>query len=346
MRPLGYSHANESVSCRIRFTTNFLVQHRNIPSRLSLERIEAAARSIDPVFLNSPQFESEPLGDALGMRVLLKVETINPIRCFKGRGTDFLVSTLPDDSLRLVTASAGNFGQGLAYAARRRGIGLVVFAAETANALKVDRMRRLGAEVRLSGSDFDDAKNRARDFARETGGCFIEDGREPAIAEGAGTIAVELCRWKETIDFTLVPLGNGALLAGIGRWMKAHSPATRVIGICAAGAPAMALSLRDGNVQSTESMATIADGIGVRVPVPEALADLDSVVDEILLVDDDAMIRAMRFLFRDHGLLIEPAGVAGLAAAFAFKDRFQGAWIATPLCGGNLTAEQIRAWML
>jgi threonine dehydratase len=280
------------------------------------------------------------------MRVGLKVETINPIRCFKGRGTDFLVATLSENSSRLVTASAGNFGQGMAYAARRRGIELVVFAAESASPLKVERMRRLGADVRLSGSDFDAAKDRAREFARQSGGCFIEDGREPAIAEGAGTIAVELCRSKTPIDFVLVPLGNGALLAGIGRWIKAQTPATRVIGVCAAGAPAMAISLRDGNVRSTASMATIADGIGVRVPVPEALDDLDSVVDEVLLVDGDAMIRAMRLLFQEHGLIVEPAGAAGLAGAIAFPDRFRQARIATPLCGGNLTPEQIRNWLL
>ena len=308
--------------------------------------MEAAARSIDPVFLNSPQFESDPLGERLGMRVLLKVETINPIRCFKGRGTDYLVSTLPKDTPMLVTASAGNFGQGMAYAARRRGFKLVVFAAESANPLKVERMRGLGAEVRMSGSDFDEAKDRAREFARQTGTCFIEDGREPAIAEGAGTIAGELLRSKERIEFALVPLGNGALLAGMGRWLKEFSPSTRVIGVCAAGAPSMAFSLRDGAAQSTESISTIADGIGVRVPVPEALDDLDSVVDEVVLVDDDTMLQAMRLLFQDHGLVIEPAGAAGLAAAVAFRERFRGARIATPLCGGNLTQEQIRNWLL
>jgi threonine dehydratase len=279
------------------------------------------------------------------MRVLLKVETINPIRCFKGRGTDFLVAGLSEHSPPLVTASAGNFGQGMAYASRRRGFQLVVFAAETANELKIDRMRRLNADVRLFGQDFDAAKEAARSFAQATGASFIEDGREPAIAEGAATIAVELCRSRDPIDFALVPLGNGALLAGIGRWMKAHSPQTRIIGVCAAGAPAMGLSLRDGNVQSTESMATIADGIGVRVPVPEALDDLDSVVDEILLVEDDAMLEAVRLLFQHHGLVVEPSGAAGLAASIAFQERFRGARIATPLCGGNLTPEQIRTWL-
>jgi threonine dehydratase len=279
------------------------------------------------------------------MRLVLKVETINPIRCFKGRGTDCLVSGLPAGSPALVCASAGNFGQGMAYAARKRGIPLVVFAAESANRLKLDRMRELGAEVRLAGRDFDEAKEHGQAFADKTGARWIVDGRESAIAEGAGTIAVELCRWPHAFDVALIPLGNGALLGGIATWLKAKSPTTRVIGVCATGAPSMALSLRHGRPESTESMATIADGIGVRVPVPEALADLADVVDEVLLVEDEAMIEAMQLVFRQHGLLVEPAGVAGLAAAITFRERFRGASVVTPLCGGNLTAEQIREWL-
>lgn len=281
----------------------------------------------------------------LGLRLVLKVETINPIRCFKGRGTDFLLSNFPGGSSALVCASAGNFGQGMAYAARKRGIRLVVFAAETANPLKLRRMLELGAEVRLAGRDFDEAKEHGEAYAVETGASWIVDGREPAIAEGAGTIAVELGRWSHAFDVALIPLGNGALLGGVATWMKAKSPATRVIGVCAAGAPSMALSLKHGRPESTESMATIADGIGVRVPVPEALADLAGVVDEVLLVEDQAMIEAMQLVFRQHGLVVEPAGVAGLAAAITFRDRFRGASVVTPLCGGNLTAEQIQEWL-
>jgi threonine dehydratase len=234
----------------------------------------------------------------------------------------------------------------MAYAARKRSLPLVVFAAETANRLKLDRMRELGADVRLAGRDFDEAKQHARAFANDTGAHFIEDGREAAIAEGAGTIAVELARWPHPFDFALIPLGNGALLAGIGTWMKANSPATRRIGVCAAGAPSMALSLQHGAPRSTESVATIADGIAVRVPVPEALADLVDVVDEVLLVDDQSLIAAMQLVFRQHGLVVEPAGVAGLAAAITFRDQFRGASVVTPLCGGNLTAEQVRDWLL
>lgn len=312
-----------------------------------MEKIEAAARSIDPVFLNTPQFQSQGLSNELGMQLVLKIETVNPIRCFKGRGADFFAAQLPAwGSPRLVCASAGNFGQGLAYAARKRGFKLVVFAAEMANPLKLQRIRELGAEVRLFGNDFDAAKEQARVFAEETAACFVEDGREPAIAEGAGTIALELCRWADPFDFALVPLGNGALLAGIGRWMKAHSPATRIVGVCAAGAPAMAISLREKKMQSTPSAVTIADGIAVRVPVPEALVELEDVVDEVLLVDDEALVAAMQLLFRHHGLVVEPAGAAGLAAALICADRFRDARVVTPLCGGNMTPEQTRSWLL
>jgi threonine dehydratase len=305
--------------------------------RLSLERIATAARGIDPVFLNSPQFESESLSDEMGMRLVLKVETVNPIRSFKGRGTDFLVSNLPAGSPTLVCASAGNFGQGLAYAARKRGLPAVIFASESASALKLDRMSKLGAQVRLIGRDFDAAKEHALIFAEETGACYIEDGREPAIAEGAGSIAVELCRWKDPFDFLLVPLGNGALLAGVGRWMKVHSPTTRVVAVCASGAPSMALSLQSGTVQCTATADTIADGIAVRVPVPEALDDLASVVDDVVLVDDGAIVEAMRMIFDFHGLVLEPAGAAGVAAAMVFREKFRGGRVATVLTGGNRT---------
>lgn len=323
-----------------------MIPGHTLSSRLSLDSISAATRHIDSVFLNTPQFESEPLSREFDLNLVLKVETINPIRCFKGRGAELFVAGLAGNLRKLICASAGNFGQGLAYAARKRGFQVVVFAAESANSLKLERMRQLGAEVRIFGRDFDAAKQHARSFAEESGACYVEDGREPAIAEGAGTIAVELCRWPRRFDFVLVPLGNGALLSGIGRWMKAHSPATRMIGVCAAGAPAMAVSLRQGIVHSTDSVATIADGIAVRVPVPEALADLKLVVDEVLLVEDDALVEAMQSAFRHHGLVVEPAGAAGLAAAITFKERFRGAQLATPLCGGNLTPEQVQRWLL
>jgi threonine dehydratase len=314
--------------------------------RLSLERIEEAARLIDPVFLGSPQYEAEALGTELGLRLVCKVETANPIRSFKGRGTDYLLHRLGEEEGRLVCASAGNFGQGLAYAARKRNVPLTVFAAQSASPAKVESMRQLGAEVRLEGEDFDEAKAAARALAGSEGWRFVEDGREVEIAEGAGTIALELCRWAEPFGALLVPLGNGALLSGVGTWMRTHAPSTAVIGVCAEGAPAMALSLHEGVVRTTEKVETIADGIAVRVPVREALADLSGVVDDVLLVDDETMVQAMRLLFWKMGLVVEPAGAAGIAALIAHRERFAGSLVATPLCGANHNRHQVRRWLL
>jgi len=197
----------------------------------------------------------------------------------------------------------------------------------------------------VAGLDFDDAKDRARAFARETDAQFVEDGRDAPIAEGAGSIAVELLQRPERFDFLLVPLGDGALLAGIGHWMREHSMKTQLIGVCPAGAPAMNLSLRGGEVRTTKTADTIADGIAVRQPVPETLVNLRGIAHDILLVEDEAMIRAMQLVYRHHGLVTEPSGVAGLAAAMTFPGRFRGATVGIPLTGGNLTAEQMERWL-
>ena len=306
------------------------------PLLLNLDAIARAAREIDPVFRATPQFEADALGRRIGARILLKVETVNPIRCFKGRGTDFFVRSLNPLPDRLVAASAGNFGQGLAYAARARGVKLEVFAAEAANPLKVARMRELGATVRLVGRDFDDAKAHARDHAAREGAMFVEDGRELAITEGAGSIAVELLHWREPIAAAVVPLGNGALLGGIGAWLAHASPDTRVIGVCAAGAPSMRDSLAAGRVVESDSVNTIADGIATRVPVPESLQYLAPVVDEVVLVSEDALRQAMTMLREETGLIGEPAGVAGLAALIEHPELRSRGLVATPICGSNV----------
>ena len=293
---------------------------------VSTDNIRQAASVLDPVFLNSPQFVSE----RLGANLVLKVETLNPIRSFKGRGTDYLLHRLGDEERELVCASAGNFGQGMAYACRKRGVRLTVFASDAANPLKIERMRELGATVKLVPGDFDDAKEAARNH----GGLFIEDGLLGPIAEGAGTIALEL-ETLQPLDAVFVPLGNGALVNGVGTWLKQHS-ATKVIAVCASGAPSMALSWRSHRAVSAPSD-TIADGIAVRVPIPEAVVIMEETVDEVMLVSDDEMRAAMRSLFYDAGLLVEPAAAAGLAAIAQRREEFLGRRIATILTGGNLT---------
>ncbi len=305
---------------------------------ISLEGIEEARSVIDPVFLDSPQFRSDSLSAALGADVVLKIECLNPLRSFKGRGacyyTHLQKRRAPEP---WVCASAGNFGQGLAYAARIHDIPLLVFAAETANPLKVARMRSLGAEVTLTGRDFDAAKDAARDYAAERQATFVEDGRDSAITEGAGTIAIEILRFQDRFDSVLIPLGNGALLNGIGTWLKAHSPDTAVIGVGATGAPSMERSFRAGKpVALDEPVATIADGVATRVPVPEAVTTMLEVADDVLLADEDAIVSSMQALFRELGLVVEGAGAVTLAAAAAHKERFRGQRLLLLIGGGNL----------
>ncbi|HNV73112.1 MAG TPA: threonine/serine dehydratase [Gemmatimonadaceae bacterium] len=315
-------------------------------SRISLDAIARAAREIDPVFRQSPQYRPESLGERLGVDLVVKVETVNPIRSFKGRGADFFVRELGDPTVPLVCASAGNFGQGMAFAARRVGQRLDVFASEVANPLKVARMRAFGATVRQVGRDFDAAKAAAKSWAAEQGAFFVEDGREVAISEGAGSIAVELAAWPEPFDAVVVPLGNGALLGGVATWLKAHAPATRIIGVCAEAAPSMERSWRARQPLETERADTIADGIAVRVPIPEAVGDLQEIVDDMVLVPDAVTLEAMRLLFAHLGLVVEPAGAVGVAALLADAPRFRGMRVATILCGSNLTPEQVAAYQL
>jgi threonine dehydratase len=312
---------------------------------ISIAGIQDAAEIIDPVFRNTPQFVCEPLSDRLGVTTVLKVETINPIRSFKGRGTDYLLHRLGPQPQGIVCASAGNFGQGMAYAARKRGVRMTVFAAVTANPLKVDRMRALGATVVLEGKDFDEAKGGAVQHASSTGAFYVEDGLLGPISEGAGTVAYELDRMNEPLDACIVPLGNGALVNGMGTWLKRSSPSPVVIAVCPTGAPAMEMSWRAGRPVTTLTMDTIADGIAVRVPVQEALDIMRKTVDDVMLVTDDEIVDAMRLLHRDAGLVVEPAGAAGIAAVAQRRNELAGKRVAVILTGGNVTEEQLRTYL-
>jgi threonine dehydratase len=305
---------------------------------LKLSNIERAARVIDPVFRDSPQFVDEQLCAALGRRTIVKVETANPIRNFKGRGADFLIGGL-DPKLTVVCASAGNFGQAIAYAGRKRGLAVEVFVPTDVNPMKAARMRSLGATVILAGTDFESSKRHARQQAdQHAGSLFIEDGDDPAISEGAGTIGVELLRAGD-IDTIVLPVGDGALITGVAMWVKEHAPKTKIVGVCARGAPAMVESWQAGKVISTPTTETIADGIAVRVPIAKSAERMKSLVDEMVLVDDAQLLEAMRLAVYTLGLVLEPAGAAGLAAIRAHA--LGGDRLATVLTGSNVHPDLI-----
>lgn len=312
--------------------------------RLKIENIQDAARVIDPVFLRTPQYYADSLSQLLGTRIVVKIETANPIRSFKGRGAEYLASKIPPKT-KLITASAGNFGQAMAYACRRRDIALTVYASVNANPLKLERMRALGATVVLQGEDFDAAKIEAKRVAHETGIRMVEDGLDVETGEGAGTIGMELAEWKEPLDAVLLPLGNGALACGVGRYLKHARPEIRVVAIQSAGAPAMLESWQQKRVVTFDTISTIADGIGVRIPIPECVQDMEGVIDDGILVKDASLIEAMRLAHEHLGIVLEPSGAAGLAAILENRDRFADQSIAVVLCGGNLTPEQMKLWL-
>lgn len=316
-------------------------------ARLSTSRIQAAVSLINPIFLNTPQFSVAPLGAELGCEVLAKIETLNPVRSFKGRGAELFMSKFAasEATSTVVCASAGNFGQAMAFAADTRGIRLIVYAATTANSLKVRRMRDFGAEVRLGGDDFDAAKLSAKRFAGESGFRLVEDSLDPETAEGAGTIGLEILALDKPLDVLLVPIGNGALFNGIARVLKDHAVPTRRVGVQASGAPAMVESLRTGRIVSHERVSTIADGIAVRVPIPEALHDMEGLVDDTVLVGDDEIVRGMRLIHEHIGVVPEPSAAVGVAAVLAQPERYAGQRIGIIVCGGNLTPEQMARWL-
>lgn len=313
-------------------------------SRLKFASILEAARVIDPVFLHTPQYVSESLSVLLGARIVVKVETANPVRCFKGRGAEYFVSRLEAGG-QLITASAGNLGQAMAYACRKRGVRLTVYASVHANPYKLDRIRAFGAEVVLFGRDFDEAKVEARRAAAAQGIRLVEDSLDVETGEGAGTIGLELAAFPERLDAVLLALGNGALACGTGCYLKHAAPNTRIVAVQSEGAPAMTESWRQKRLIRYDSISTIADGIGVRVPIAECVEDMRDTIDEALLVRDETILEAMRLAHQHLGLVLEPSGAATLAALMENRPRFAGQTVALVLCGGNLTPEQMRTWL-
>jgi threonine dehydratase len=313
---------------------------------VTADAIRSAHGRIPSVFRDSPQFVSEPLSEAIGVAVVVKLETANPIGCFKGRGTWLALSELVaagrvGERQGVVVASAGNFGQGVAYAGRAMGIPVSVVAATTASPMKLAAMRRLGADVRTVGEDFDAARLAAADLAADSGWQLLVDGEDPWISIGAGTIALELSNAVVSgdlpaLDRFYVPVGNGALIAGIGTWLRTEAPATRVIGVQAAGAPAMTLSWRERRPIETQRADTIADGIAARVPVRAALELMIEVVDEMLLVGDDQIVAATHEMSAAVPTAVEPAAGAAWAAVRAAQSHT--GVIGVLITGGNVTS--------
>lgn len=316
--------------------------------RLNIQRIKEAVFLIDPIFLKSPQYESESLSKKINCYLVLKNETLNPIQCFKGRGAELALTNLSkeEDFQSVVCASAGNLGQAVAYSAQKRNIPATVFASSSANKLKLQRIEDLGASLKLVEGDIEVARKSAQLAAQEKGVYLIEDSENIATCEGAGTIGLELLEYPKKLDIVLIALGGGALASGIATVFKESSPRTEIIAIQPKGAPAMALSWRAKDVVNTEQINTIADGVAGRYPIPEVLNDLLLVIDDVILVEEDSIKQGIKILYDYEGLTTEPSAALGLAAILENKSRFKNKTVATIICGANVLPEDFEEWIL
>jgi threonine dehydratase len=322
-----------------------------LETRLDIARIEAARRLIDPLFLDTPLYRCEALELDLGCAVSIKLETANPVRSFKARGTEVVASLLADSGARaVVCASAGNLGQALAWSGRGRGLDVTVVASRFAPAAKLDRIRALGARLELVDGDFEVARERAAAVARYHGIRLVEDSLDIETCEGAATIGLELTgpelvNTGPSFDAVLIALGGGALATGVGHVVKARAPEVEVICIQPLGAPAMTRSWRERRVVTTDSTSTIADGVAGRRPIPAVLDDLLLVADDAVLVQEASIIAGMRMLLDYAGLVVEPSAALGIAAILEDRDRFAGRHVVTIVCGSNVDVDAYRRWV-
>ena len=258
--------------------------------------------------------ERAPADLAPGHTLFLKREDTHELGAFKWRGALPTIETFKARGFTtVVTASTGNHGAASAWAAKRLGVQAVVFAPSGASRAKLELIARQGAQVQQAGRDFDGAKDRARAYAAERGVPFFEDGAEPTQYVGYGVIANEILdQLHAPPAAVLVPLGNGALIGGIGQALRARSPKTKVIAVAAKEAPVMVLSHQAGRAVPCERMVTFADGLAVRVAIPYAVEVLRQVVDRMLLVSERELARAVG-RYAAAGIRVEGAAAAALA---------------------------------
>ncbi|MET9908741.1 pyridoxal-phosphate dependent enzyme [Streptomyces sp. NPDC006476] len=315
-------------------------------TRLDIARIRAARRVIDPVFLDTPLYRCEALEPHLGCAVSVKLETANPVRSFKARGTEVVASRLAEHGPRaVVCASAGNLGQALAWSGRGRGLDVTVVASRFATVAKLDRIRALGARLELVDGDHESARERAAAVARHEGIRLVEDSLDIETCEGAATIGLELVDAEPSFDAVLIALGGGALATGVGHVVKDLAPGTEVICVQPLGAPAMTRSWHSRRVVTTDSTDTIADGVAGRHPIPAVLDDLLLVADDALLVEEASIVAGMRMLLHHAGLVVEPSAALGVAALLENRDRFAGRHVVTVICGSNVDMAAYHRWV-
>lgn len=303
--------------------------------------VERAARVLEPYLKPTPLQRSLAFSEQVGCEVYLKLESVQPIRAFKVRGAINKLSRMTESqrATGVITASAGNHGMGVAYAAATFRVPAAVFVPEGANRLKVDAIRRLGARVTVAGRDYSGAYVEAQAEQRRSGATFVHAYDDPDVIAGQGTVGLELVNDLDDFDSVLVPVGGGGLIGGVALYVKEKRPHVRVIGVEPTGADAMYRSLEAGRIVTLDKVETMADGLAASAPGKITFDLARRHVDSVLRVQEDEMLSAIRLLFEWEHLLAEPAGAAGLAALLHHHRPAQNERVVVILSGGNASEE-------
>ena len=301
-----------------------------LKEKITLKKFEEACEAVDQVTLDTSLIYSDYFSERTGGKVYLKPENRQRTGAYKVRGAYYKISTLSEEERArgLITASAGNHAQGVAYAAKRFGAKAVIVMPTTTPLIKVNRTKALGAEVVLYGDVYDEACTRALELAAEHGYTFIHPFDDPDVATGQGTIAMEIIKDLPLVDIILVPVGGGGLATGVSTLVKMLKPNTKVIGVEPEGAACLKASLEAGQVN------TIADGTAVKTPGTQIVPYLQKNLDEVITVPDSDLVVSFLDMVENHKMIVENSGLLTVAALKHISCR--GKKVVSILSGGNM----------
>ncbi|WP_186564934.1 threonine ammonia-lyase [Lawsonibacter celer] len=303
---------------------------------LTLKEFKQARSVLSGVILNTNLIYSKSFSKAAGNHVYIKPENMQVTGAYKIRGAYYKISTLSgeDRSRGLITASAGNHAQGVAYAAQHAGVSATIVMPTTTPLVKVNNTKDYGANVILHGETFDDAAALAAKLSQEQGLTYVHPFNDPAVATGQGTISYEIFQDLPDVDVILVPIGGGGLAAGVSTLAKLLNPNVQVIGVEPTGAASMKASLEAGHVVTLERVDTIADGVAVKTPGDKIFPYIQKNIDQIITIDDSELVDAFLDVMEKHKMVVENAGLLTIAALSHLDCR--GKNVVSVLSGGNM----------
>ena len=303
---------------------------------MKLENFEKAYETVQKVILQTKLVYSDYYSDMTGNKVYFKPENLQKTGAYKIRGAYYKISTLTDEERKkgLITASAGNHAQGVAYAAKAFNTKAVIVMPTTTPLMKVNRTKAYGAEVILYGDVYDEACNYALKLAEENGYTFIHPFDDLDVATGQGSIAMEIIKELPTVDIILVPIGGGGLATGVSTLVKLINPNIKVIGVEPSGANCMQESIKAGEVTTLSTVDTIADGTAVKTPGTKIFPYIKENIDEIITIDDDELVGAFLDMLENHKMLAENSGLLTVAALKHLKEKNKK--VVSIISGGNM----------